>query len=482
MAACAAIVVFLAAVTRWSFLRVGHPSRHAAQATILHLNFNDSPGTTTAGHFHVLPCPFVAVLKKTPVNPPVQTPRPVRPANKPRRRKARPYPEIVDTFGPAFALTVLIHLLLFKGASSSGLFVSSPAQVSVEPFRKPVSVTTAPKDTPVPANLLPPQMRPTPPKFVEVNPLAPSQKPDHDRNTGAADQRAAQPVPDPVAKGDRPRVKGEEADSTRIVQAIPRDFIPPDMRPAPGSPLGAPSAPKPTPPTPLKNPVTAKSTDGPSARADSPKGKPVTDKGAAFVEKPGTEKPAKAGDADNKVENPTDKKHEGDKSGEKISDTKTTEPKKPEIARNPSVSEKTSQQADPDSPAKPRPRAAIAGTSGPLGISVTGAGSAGMLAFDSKFSRMGEYASRMYEIIQAGWWIGVDRSHISETGTVIIEFTLNKDGSVTGARIVEKTTGDRAAYLCLDAVTGRAPFDPWPDDMIGMFGDKQEGRLTFHYR
>lgn len=411
----------------------------------------------------------------------LQSPRPARPAKKPARRATRAYPEIVDSFGPAFVLTVLFHLLLFKGASSSGLFVSAPAKVAVE-SRNPLSVTTAPKDTPVPANLLPPQMRPTPPKFVEVNPLAPSLKPDHDRNTGAADQRAAQPTPDPGAKGDRPRVKGETADSTRIVQGIPRDFIPPDLRPAPGSPLGMPVPAKPTPPAPDKKTETTKVTEGPSARADLPKGKPVTEKGAAFVEKPGPEKPAKAGKADTKVEKPTEEKHAGDKSGEKVSDTKPTDPKNPEIARKPDVSETSAQPAGPDSPAKPRPRVSIAGTSGPLGVSVTGAGTAGTLALDSRFSRMGEYASRMYEIIQAGWWVGVDRSHISETGTVVIEFTLNKDGSVTGARIVEKTTSERAAYLCLDAVTGRAPFDPWPDDMIGMFGDKQEGKLTFHYR
>jgi outer membrane biosynthesis protein TonB len=403
----------------------------------------------------------------------------VRPAKKPRRRVARAYPEIVDSFGPAFVLTVLIHLLLFKGASSSGLFVSAPAKIEIVPTGNPVSVTTAPKNTPIPANLLPPQMRPTPPKFVEVNPLAPSQKPDHDRNTGAADQRAAQPTPDPTAKGDRPRVKGEEPDSTRIVQAIPRDFIPPDIRPPAGSPLGMPVPEK---PSPDKTAKPTKSSEGPSARADLPKGKPITDKGTAFVEKPGPEKPAKADKADQKTDDPSEEKHDGEKSAEKTPDTKSVKPEKTEIARATSVSENPSQSTGKDTPAKPRPRATIAGTSGPLGVSLSGASAAGTLALDSRFSRMGEYASRMYEIIQAAWWVGADRSRINESGTVVIEFTLNKDGSVSGAKIVEKTTSDRAAYLCLDAVTGRAPFDPWPDDMIGMFGDKQEGRLTFHYR
>ncbi len=415
----------------------------------------------------------------------LQSPSPERPAKKPWRRVTRAYPEIVDSFGPALVLTLLFHLLLFKGVSSGGLFVSDKAKVEPVSLVRPVNVTTAPKETPVPANLLPPQMRPTPPKFVEVNPLAPSQKPDHNRNTGAADQRAAQPVPDPVANGERPRVKGEEPDSTRIVQAIPRDFIPPETRPAPGQPLGAPTPAKPAQPTqekPEKPADAAKAAEGADARADLPQCKPVAEKGAAFAEKPGVKNQVKSGKSDKKVEDPSEKKQDGGKTGEKTSDAKTTKPTKPEIARSPSVSETSAQPAGKDAPAQPRPRASIAGTSGPLGISVSGAGAAGTLALDSKFSRMGEYASRMYEIIQAAWWVGIERSRIDERGVVVIEFTLNKDGSVTGAHIVEKSTSDRAAYLCLDAVTGRAPFDPWPDDMIGIYGENETGKLTFNYR
>lgn len=417
------------------------------------------------------------------MNAPVQTPRPERPAKKPRRRPARPYPVSADTFGPAFVLTVLIHLLLFKGASSSGLFLSPPVKIAATPAVKPVQVTTAPEATPIPANLLPPQMRPTPPKFVEVNPMAPSLKPENTNNTGAADQRAAQPLPDPVANGERPRVQGETPDSTRIVQAIPRELLPREMQPAPGSPLGAPVKPtKPSPASPEKTSAPARASDGPAARADLPQAKPAAEKGAAFVEKPGEERPVAAKSADKKPDEPSDKKTEGAKTGEKTADAKPEKKATPEISRNPSVSENAAQPSGRDAPAKPRPRASIAGTSGPLGVSTSGAGNAGTLALNAKFSRYGEYTSRMYEIIQAAWWVGVDRSRLDETGTVVIEFTLHKDGTVTGASIMEKTTSARAAYLCLDSIIGRAPFDPWPEDMVGFLGEKQEARLTFHYR
>lgn len=377
---------------------------------------------------------------------------------------------------PAFVFTVLFHLLLFKGVAASGLFSGAPASVASETKApRPLPVQIAPANTPVPANLLPPSMRPTPPKFVHVNPLAPSLKPDKTNNTGAADQRAAQREPDPLSKAERPRMKGDEPDSTRIVQAVPREHLPPALQPEAGQPLGRPVEPTPpTAPAAPKPEEAAKTADGPEARPDLPVGKPVADaKGVPFAEKPGAAKPDSQGKADRKPDTATPEKRDGAKSGEGAA--KQAAKPKAEISVAP---------AQPGQPTpRPRPRATLAGTSGPLGISLAAAPDRGTLdAQNSVFSRMGEYASRMFEIIQAAWWAGVERTRVAERGTVVVEFTLHKDGSVSDARIVSRTTSERAAYLCLDSVTGRAPFDPWPDDMVGMFGEKQEGRLTFHYR
>ena len=391
-----------------------------------------------------------------------------------RRRAARAIPSGADTLGPAFVLTVLFHLLLFKGVESSALFVTAPAGTLASgktPESMPVRI--APENTPVPANLLPPSMRPTPPKFVEINPLAPSLKPDKTNNTGAADQRAAQRDPDPLSASERPRMKGEEPDSTRITQGIPRDFLPEHLKPAPGQPLGKPAPPKPQPEAP------AKAADGPDARPALPAGKPLAAAGVPFSEKTGAAKPDSAATSDKKPDAPTPEKRDGAKSG---ADTgKAAKPAETKPEAKPAVSVESAQPAEPAP--RPRPRATLAGTAGPLGISLASAPDRGALdAQNSVFSRMGEYASRMFEIIQANWWAAVDRSRVSERGTVVIEFTLHKDGSVSDARIVSRTTSERAAYLCLDAVTGRAPFDAWPEDMVAMFGEKQEGRLTFHYR
>ena len=277
-----------------------------------------------------------------------------------------------------------------------------------------------------------------------------------------------------TAKSDRPRVRGEIPDSTRFMQNIPRELIKPEFRPADGRPLGMEVTPKsPAQPAPAK----ASRRKSPAARADLPELKPTADKGVPSVEKRGPEKPAKADKGDAGVETAfARKKVLAPKTTRTPGKGKTKTPK-PSPEKSPVVANEGVNSAP-----KPRPRMSNAGTSGPLGVSLAGTNVTGTLAIDSNFSRMGEYSQRMSEIIQAAWWAGADRSRISETGRVVIEFTLNKDGSVTGAHIVEKTTSDRAAYLCLDAIVGRAPFDEWPDDMIQYFGDKQSGRFTFYYR
>lgn len=366
-------------------------------------------------------------------SPPTRPPS-TAPAGADRPRCAWWADGYAETLAPAIVLATLLHLGFAETVNRLPLFVvGAPPSAA-----RPIPVVTAPRDFPVPANLLPESMRPTPPKFVDVNPMAPTAKPDHFRQTGAADQRAAQPDPAAVKTGDRPRMRGETETSSRVSQNTPREFLHPDLRPAPGQPLGRDTETK----QPAEKPDAARALPGPDAGTDKP--------GPKFTPTPPKQ---------DRAEKPSEDKA-----------SKTT------IALG-------AGDDDGDTPKpKPRPKATLAGTSGPLGLNRTDSNAPGVLSNDSVFSRMGEYSARLYEIIQAAWWAGVDRSRIDETGTVVIEFTLHRDGSVTDARIVEFTTSNRAAFLCLDAVTGRAPFDKWPEDMVGMFGEKQEGRLTFHYR
>jgi outer membrane biosynthesis protein TonB len=302
-------------------------------------------------------------------------------------------------------------------------------------------------------------MRPRAPRFVEVNPMAPTAKPDHARNTGAADQRAAQPDPDATKTSDSARLRGESRDSTRVVQSIPREFLPKDMRPAAGQPVGGAAA------TPAASANSPASASAESAAKTEPAGKtfPADPAGKKPAPTLPDKKPTDPGPARPKTETPSDAKNAAAKK-----------------APGPATLAGEATPGDP-SP-RPRPRATLAGTSGPLGINLAGTNEKGSLAVDSRFSRMGEYASRLFEIIQASWWAGIERSRISESGQVVVEFTLHSDGTVSDSRIISATTSERAALICLDAIVGRSPYDKWPEDMVGMIGEKQTGRITFQYR
>lgn len=409
---------------------------------------------------------------------PTRSPSPRRAARKPTRSVADFYRRNKESIGPALIITVIFHVLLFQGVRHSSLFL-----VEVHPVSPaPMTVNVAAADTVIPPHLLPPEMRPAPPRLVDVNPLAPSQKPDHMRNTGAADQRAAQPNPEPDARGDMPRMDGESSDSTRIVNAIPRELLPKELRPQPGSELGADTTPEHPAPNgapkadgqPAAKP---KATDGPS---DGRKSRPIDGekpKGAASETTTDNPPSPDTNDAQKPTKNPTKEKQDGEKDGEKQRD-----PSAEKTAVTPGDVTMTSPNSAANAKPRPRPRATIAGTSGPLAKNMSSAGEAGVLGMDSVFSTMGEYSSRMMETIQAAWWISIERSKVSQRGHVVIEFTLHRDGTVTDVKIIESSTDRRAAYLCKDSIVGRAPFDPWPEDMVGMFGESQTGRITFHYR
>ena len=118
-----------------------------------------------------------------------RTPLPRRPPEKSPRRSPAVYPRKTDTIGPALVVTLLFHILLFQGVKHSGFFVAAPGNPVPETPAQPIAVQTGPTDKPIPANLLPAQMRPSPPRFFEVNPMAPSLRPEKTVNTEAADQR-----------------------------------------------------------------------------------------------------------------------------------------------------------------------------------------------------------------------------------------------------------------------------------------------------
>jgi hypothetical protein len=106
-------------------------------------------------------------------------------------------------------------------------------------------------------------------------------------------------------------------------------------------------------------------------------------------------------------------------------------------------------------------------------------------AFDVKASLFGAYEETIVAAISQRWFDLLDeRAYASDQrGKVIIRFNLHYDGTITGVKISENTTGAEVlGYVCVKAIEDPAPYAPWPSDMrheiaSGVF----EVQFTFYY-
>lgn len=142
------------------------------------------------------------------------------------------------------------------------------------------------------------------------------------------------------------------------------------------------------------------------------------------------------------------------------------------------------EEADPDRLPSPRPRPTLPRvTKSFTRDSSAGVKTIGTLAVDARGREMGEYSERLFEIVGLYWNdLGVRNSVVVERSVVKIEFTLRKDGMVKDIQIMEGTTARAyAIYMCREAILSAAPFAPWPDGLIDVYGEEKVIGLHFYY-
>ncbi|MDR2863912.1 MAG: hypothetical protein LBV54_08620 [Puniceicoccales bacterium] len=441
----------------------------------------------------------------------------------------------IENTSPGSVLTALLMSILLHGT----LWQTAPAYLSVAsasppPPQKATEVVLEeikPED--IPEELLPEEFRRPKPRFVHINPEAPTLLPPETLNTGAATQRAAQPEPAPPSPSSLPKVDGEEADSTRVVNHIPRELLPPQLQPQPHVPLGKPDPEDPAPvaktatpdqqtrqmpnaaradnaqdvPPPQQTPPDAtgeqpaRAKEGPSPAQERVKLAPSTAKGGLTA----TMQPGKApvdprisnATGDIPVKHPEAEKRPGEREARAntppvrsatATAKKSAPAPRPQAVQSVARPEKQTaiaKGADDGLPAPlPRPQAAKVGTTGILMRNPSGVNQAGVLTLDAKYSEFGDYAQRMIEIIQASWWLIIERAQIHEAygAVVVIEFTLCKDGTLKDVIVSSSSAKQAGTYACKDAIESRAPFDPWRPDMVAMLGEEEHSKFTFHYR
>lgn len=108
----------------------------------------------------------------------------------------------------------------------------------------------------------------------------------------------------------------------------------------------------------------------------------------------------------------------------------------------------------------------------------------GPVAVDAKWGNYGAYLQRMIDTIQTQWErILIESRVVPASGTTVtVKFVLDDDGKITRITNVSTTTNEAASHACLSAITDRAPYGPWTDDMKAALGKQQEMTFTFRYQ
>jgi hypothetical protein len=286
---------------------------------------------------------------------------------------------------------------------------------------------------------------PPPSKFVETNPDAPENIPDKTNNFGAQNQQVAQEKPTPDGKSDRPATEGKkDFESTQIVSGSltqPREQAPP-----------APPA--------VEQPV-----------AETPKAAAKAEKNPlAGEEKFQGENPdGFAGSLAKRVPNMTNvpERQEGTKTTQDVEGPATV----------PAID-----------PRRPRPRPMIVRQQqvrpAILSENKLGTTNIGPTAIDARWSNYGAYLQRMIDTVQIQWERIIIEQRANAVGgsQVSVKFIMDSEGKIAKILKVDSTANETASRACISAITDRAPYGPWTDDMRAVLGDQQEMTFTFYYQ
>jgi hypothetical protein len=292
-----------------------------------------------------------------------------------------------------------------------------------------------------------PPPKPQPFKFVETNPDAPENIPDKTNNFGAQNQQAAQEKPLPDQHNDRPAIEGQkEIQTTQIVTGRLQQPI--EQTEAVPPPTNTREAEKVV--------ATPKQEQNPLS---------------GFEKKEGDDKEAFGSNIAKFADNakPIPQKIEGAKNVPLIQDAPAVE--------LPAI--------DPSHP-RPRPQVVKQQKTRPAIFTENkfGTSNVGAAAYDAKWNNYGAYLQRLIDTVQIQWEnILISGKVYPPSGsTVTVTFILDSEGKIAHIVNVENKSTDQAAAACASAITDRAPYGPWTDDMIAMLGKQQEMTFTFYYQ
>lgn len=283
-------------------------------------------------------------------------------------------------------------------------------------------------------------------KFVETNPDAPENIPDKTTNFAAQNQQAAQEKPDPKGESDRAATQGKkDFESNQIVSGRLTQPTEP-MQAVPPPPPAAVAEAAETPPKREQNPLS----------------------GTEKFE--GDNKDGIGGNLAKRLEN-------AQAVPERVEGVKDAPLFDGQIANRVAID-----------PKQPRPRPLLAKTAqvrpAILADNPVGSKNVGLTGIDARWSEYGEYLHRMIDTVQIQWErLILQQSANPAIGSVVsVKFVMNSEGRISQIIAVDTTANETASRACVSAITDRAPYGAWTDDMRAVLGDKQEMTFTFHYQ
>ncbi len=102
----------------------------------------------------------------------------------------------------------------------------------------------------------------------------------------------------------------------------------------------------------------------------------------------------------------------------------------------------------------------------------------GALSFDTRWYDWGPYAAEMLRKIRRNWVIP-EIAQLGVQGVVKIRFFIERDGTVSGLRIVDESGKPPMDFAARDAIAHSSPFKPLPSDLTGV--GREGVTITFYY-
>jgi outer membrane biosynthesis protein TonB len=102
----------------------------------------------------------------------------------------------------------------------------------------------------------------------------------------------------------------------------------------------------------------------------------------------------------------------------------------------------------------------------------------------AKATPFGSYDAAFIAAVQKRWYDILDARNYAadQSGRVVVEFRLYKDGRIMDLKIAETDVTDTLGWACQRAILDPAPYAPFPPDLKRLLGaDYREVRFTFYY-